>query len=130
MTNERAAKIETVKNDISDEVLIFGSEDSEILLVGWGSTYGALNSAIGNLREDGNDVAYIHLRHISPFPKNLGVLISRFSKVLVPELNSGQLASLLRAQFSIEISQLNKVEGQPFKVRELEQAILNLMRSI
>ena len=130
MTNERAAKIDAVKNDILDEAFIFGSENSEILLIGWGSTYGAINSAVSNLRENGNDVAYIHLRHISPFAKNLGALISSFSKVLVPELNSGQLASLLRAHFSVEISQLNKVEGQPFKVRELEQAIQNLLRSI
>ena len=129
MTNERAAKINAVQNDIQDEILIFGSNDSEILLIGWGSTYGAINSAVSNLRKEGNDIAYIHLRHISPFAKNLETLISSFSKILVPELNSGQLASLLRAHFPMQISQLNKVEGQPFKVRELEESILNLMRS-
>ena len=92
-------------------------------VVGWGSTYGSINRAVSNLRDEGLDVSHIHIRHIWPLPKNLGDLLSGFDQVLVPEMNSGQLSTLLRSQYLTNTQGLHKVSGQPFKISEVEAAI-------
>jgi 2-oxoglutarate ferredoxin oxidoreductase subunit alpha len=91
--------------------------------VGWGSTYGPISRAVTNLIEDGHDVSHIHLRHIWPFPENLGDLLADFEQVLVPEMNNGQLVTVLRSEFLVPAEGLNKVNGQPFKIFEIEDAI-------
>jgi 2-oxoglutarate ferredoxin oxidoreductase subunit alpha len=91
--------------------------------VGWGSTYGPISRAVSNLRMTGADVSHVHLRHIWPLPRNLESLLKGFRKVLVPEMNKGQLRTLLRAEYLVPAEGVNKVNGQPFKIVELEAAI-------
>src|SRR5437016_4123219 len=118
MVRLRSEKIARIANFIP-EVEIFGKPDGKILLVGWGGTYGAITSAVEAMRARGESVSSIHLRHLNPFPKNLGDVLSRFEKVLVPELNLGQLQMLLRARYLVNAVGFHKVKGRPFKISEL-----------
>ena len=123
MTNVRAAKINGIANDLPAQKVEDGAEEGQLAVVGWGSTYGPINRAVSTLREEGLDVSHIHLRHIWPLPKNLGQLLGGFKKILVPEMNNGQLVTLLRSQYLVNAQGLNKVSGQPFKIAEIETAI-------
>ncbi len=123
MTELRAAKVARVADFIPEQTVSCGADHGKLAVVGWGSTYGALDQAVRLARAEGLDVSHIHLRYLNPMPKNLGALLARFDRVLVPELNMGQLATLLRDRFVIPVRQLNKVAGQPFKVREVLAAI-------
>jgi len=123
MTEMRAAKINGIANDIPLQTVEEGNEKGRLAVVGWGSTYGPINLAVNNLRDEGFDVSHIHIRHIWPMPKNLGDLLAGFEQVLVPEMNTGQLVTLLRSQFLIDAQILPKVSGQPFKISEIELAI-------
>src|SRR6266511_711833 len=123
MTRARAAKIAGIANDIPLQTVSLGPDRGALAVVGWGSTYGAIHQAVRRAREDGCDVAQIHLRYLSPFPRNLGELLGRFERVLVPEMNNGQLVQLLRAAYLVPAEGLSKVEGKPFKVAESAQAI-------
>ena len=102
---------------------VSGSERGSLLVVGWGGTQGAISSAVENARADGLDVSSLHLRHLNPFPANLGEVLARFDRVLVPELNMGQLVRLLRAEFLVPAEGLSKVQGQPFRVKEIRARI-------
>ncbi len=99
-----------------------------MLVVSWGGTYGAVRTATRQLQAEGKSVSHCHLRYVNPFPKNLGDIISRFKKVLVPELNMGQLSVLLRSQFLVDTRGLNKVKGKPFLVSEVANAIDELLK--
>ncbi len=123
MTRTRAAKIAGIANDIPPQRAALGADHGAVAVVGWGSTYGAIQQAVRDAREDGLDVSHLHLRYLNPFPSNLGDLLKRFDRVLVPEMNSGQLVQLLRASYLVPAEGLNKVEGKPFKVAELSAAI-------
>ncbi|MDA1100086.1 MAG: 2-oxoacid:acceptor oxidoreductase subunit alpha [Proteobacteria bacterium] len=123
MTNLRAAKINGIANDIPLQGVEQGNESGKLAVVGWGSTYGPISRAVGNMRDLDHDVSHIHLRHIWPLPRNLGDLLAGFDQVLVPEMNNGQLVTLLRAQYLVAAEPLNKVNGQPFKIVEIEAAI-------
>jgi 2-oxoglutarate ferredoxin oxidoreductase subunit alpha len=92
-------------------------------VVGWGSTFGPIHQAVRRARATGLDVAHIHIRYIAPFPKNLAVLLKGFERIIVPEMNSGQLKTLLRDQFLVDARPVNKVSGQPFTIAEIEAAI-------
>ena len=92
-------------------------------MVGWGSTYGSINRAVNRLRGGGLDGSHIHIRHIWPLPRNLSDLLGGFEQVLVPELNTGQLLTLLRSECLVPAEGLNKISGQPFKISEIETAI-------
>jgi 2-oxoglutarate ferredoxin oxidoreductase subunit alpha len=116
MTRTRAAKIAGIAEDIPLQTVSLGEDHGELAVVGWGSTYGALHQAVKQVREEGHAVSHIHLRHLAPFPRNLGELLQRFDQVLVPELNAGQLVQLLRAAYLIPAEGLNQVTGKPFKV--------------
>jgi 2-oxoglutarate ferredoxin oxidoreductase subunit alpha len=116
MTRTRAAKIAGIAEDIPLQTVSLGEDHGELAVVGWGSTYGALHQAVKQVREEGHAVSHIHLRHLAPFPRNLGELLQRFDHVLVPELNAGQLVQLLRAAYLIPAEGLNQVTGKPFKV--------------
>ncbi len=123
MTEVRAGKIAGIAKDIPDQDVDQGGNKGTLALVGWGSSYGPISRAVGLARERGADVAHIHIRHICPLPANLGKLLAGFEKVLVPEMNTGQLVTLLRSEFLIDAEGLNKISGKPFKIAEIEAAI-------
>jgi 2-oxoglutarate/2-oxoacid ferredoxin oxidoreductase subunit alpha len=127
MVNYRADKIERIANDIPDAV-VDGDKEGDLLIIGWGSTYGAITSAVERSRAKGISVSYVHLRYINPLPKNLGEILYNFKKILVPELNKGQLLSVLRAKYLVPAFGFNKVQGLPFKAAELENKIDELLR--
>lgn len=127
MVNYRAEKIERIANDIPDAV-VDGDKEGDLLIIGWGSTYGAITSAVERSRAKGKSVSYVHLRYINPLPKNLGEILYNFKKILVPELNKGQLLSVLRAKYLVPAIGFNKVQGLPFKAAELENKIDELLR--
>lgn len=118
MVRLRAEKIARIANDIPD-VEVLGEREGEVLVVGWGGTFGALTAAVEECRGRNLSVSSIHLRYLNPFPKNLGDVLARFEKILVPELNLGQLALLLRAKFLVPAISLTKVKGKPFKISEI-----------
>ncbi|TDI47785.1 MAG: 2-oxoacid:acceptor oxidoreductase subunit alpha [Acidobacteria bacterium] len=126
MVRLRAEKIQRVAQDIPD-LEILGPESGKLLVVGWGSTYGAIISAVRRCHADGVDVSAIHIRHLFPFPRNLGAILARFEKVLVPELNCGQLASMLRSSYLKETVSLSKIQGRPFSQREMFNKINQLL---
>ena len=126
MVDQRADKVARIANELPP-VEVNGSPSGQLLVVGWGGTYGAITSAVNEARAAGRDVSSIHLRHLNPFPTNLGEVLRRFEKVLVAELNAGQLWRLLRAEFVVPAEKLAKVQGQPFKVGEVRAAIERLL---
>ncbi|MGI9432885.1 MAG: 2-oxoacid:acceptor oxidoreductase subunit alpha [Myxococcota bacterium] len=122
----RAEKIARIAQDIPP-IETDGADRGRLLVVGWGGTYGAITSAVEEARADGLDVSAIHLRHLNPFPANLGEVLKGFENVLVAELNSGQLWRVLRAEFLVDAKALTKVEGLPFKVSEIRDAIDSIL---
>jgi 2-oxoglutarate/2-oxoacid ferredoxin oxidoreductase subunit alpha len=123
MTEVRAAKIDGIAKDIPLQTVEDGTEGGRLAVVGWGSTYGPISRAVGNLRADGQDVSHIHLRHLWPLPRNLGDLLRKFDRILVPEMNHGQLVTLLRAEYLVPAEGLNQISGKPFKISTIEAAI-------
>jgi 2-oxoglutarate ferredoxin oxidoreductase subunit alpha len=126
MTDSRAWKIANIANDIPP-LTLDADEGAELLVIGWGSTYGTIRAAVNRLRGKGHRVARAHLRYLNPFPANLGEVLGAFPKVLVPELNAGQLVKLLRAEFLVDARGFNKVAGEPFKISELEEALVEVL---
>jgi 2-oxoglutarate ferredoxin oxidoreductase subunit alpha len=122
MTELRAAKVAGIANDIAP-VEVHGDDDADVLLVGWGSTWGAITHAVDRAREGGIRSAHVHLRHLNPFPPNLGAVLRRYPNVLVPEMNMGQLSLLLRGTYLVDARPVTKVAGQPFTAAELTVAI-------
>ncbi len=123
MTNIRFDKIAGIADDIPLQKIESGGESGQIAVVGWGSTFGPISRAVGHLRAEGKAVSHIHLRHINPMPKNLGELLGRFDKILVPELNMGQLSTILRDRYLVPAESLSKVTGKPFRIVEIEDGI-------
>ena len=123
MTDIRAEKVLGVANSLPPQHLEQGEAGAALAVVGWGSTYGPIAQAVRRARNRGLDVAHIHIRHIWPLPTNLGELLGSFGRVIVPEMNNGQLKTLLRDQYLVDARPLTKVSGQPFKIREIEAAI-------
>ncbi|RMF09850.1 MAG: 2-oxoacid:acceptor oxidoreductase subunit alpha [Alphaproteobacteria bacterium] len=123
MTEVRRDKILGIANDIPLQTVSTGEEKGKLAIVGWGSTYGAIQQAVRKARVEGYDVSHIHLRHLWPLPRNLGELLSGFEQVIVPEMNTGQLVNLLRAQYLIPAEPVNKISGQPFKIAEILDVI-------
>jgi 2-oxoglutarate ferredoxin oxidoreductase subunit alpha len=114
MTTLRAAKVDSVADFIADQAIEYGPDSGDVVVVGWGSTYGPIFQAARQAK-----ASFVHLRHLNPLPQNLGELLGRFDKVLVPEMNNGQLTTLLRDKLCVEPVPLTKVTGQPFLIREL-----------
>jgi len=125
MNELRKQKIEGIAADLPP-VEIDGPDQGEVLVVGWGGTKGSITAAVEAVRDEGLSVSQIHLRHLNPFPSNLGQVLRSFRKVLLPELSDGHLALLLRAKYLIDIQSISKIEGQPFKIAELTEAIRKL----
>src|SRR5499425_2761442 len=126
MVRIRAAKVAAIAQDIPD-IVPAGDAQGDLLIVAWGSTHGAITAAVNSQRELGHRIGHVHLRHLNPFPRNLGNVLKRYKRVLVPELNMGQLLWLLRAKFLVNAIGLNKIQGRPFKQAELEQKISELL---
>lgn len=126
MTRLRAAKVEAVAKSIPP-LRITGDRSGKLLVLGWGGTHGAITTAVENLRAEGYDVSSTNLRYLNPLPPDLGDLIKGFDKVLIPELNCGQLSMIIRAKYLVDAISLNKVKGKPFKVSELSERILQIL---
>ncbi len=126
MVRLRAEKIERIANDIPP-VKVDGDEKGELLLVGWGGTYGAIKTAALNLKARGINVSQLHLRHLNPMPKNVGEILYNFKQILVPELNMGQLVKVLRSKYLVPAVGLNKIQGQPFKSIEIERKVEEML---
>ena len=122
MVNLRARKVAQIANDIPPQE-IDGPSSGKLLVISWGGTYGACATGVHQARSRGASVAHVHLRYLNPFPANLGDIIRRFEKVLVPELNRGQLRMVLRAEFLVDAVGLNKIQGKPFAIREVVEKI-------
>ncbi len=122
MTDLRHAKIDKV-GEFIPALEPYGSPSGDLLVLGWGGTYGSILTAVDHARQEGHKVSAAHLRYLNPLPKNLGEVLGRFKKVLIPELNVGQLRLLIRGKFLIDARGLNKVQGKPFLIEEIEQAI-------
>ena len=126
MTLLRAAKIKAIEEDI-DPLEWDGDDDAKVLVLGWGSSYGAIGAACRRMRADGKKIARAHLKHLNPFPKNTGEVLRRFDTVVIPEMNMGQLSRLIRAEFLIDTISINKVKGLPFVTAELEDTLMELV---
>jgi 2-oxoglutarate ferredoxin oxidoreductase subunit alpha len=126
MSRLRAAKIAGIAADIP-LAEVDDPDGAEIVVLGWGSTYGAIQAGIRRVRAEGHKAAHVHIRHLNPFPPNLGDILRSYRKVLVPEMNLGQLVKLVRADFLVDAKGLNKMRGKPFQAGEIERAILDLL---
>ncbi|GAA0194701.1 2-oxoacid:acceptor oxidoreductase subunit alpha [Fulvivirga kasyanovii] len=124
MIRIREKKVNDIALDLPDQIIHRGNEGADLLVLGWGSTFGSIERAVKDLIEEGVSVAHIHLRHINPFPKNLESLLKSFKRVIIPEMNRGQLSKLIRERFLIDAISVNKTKGIPFSVEEIKQAIL------
>jgi 2-oxoglutarate/2-oxoacid ferredoxin oxidoreductase subunit alpha len=122
MVRIRAAKVEAVGQDVPD-VVPAGDPDGDLLIVGWGSTYGSITAALRARRAAGRRVGHVHLRYLNPLPRNLGDVLKRYKKIVVAEMNLGQLLWVLRAKYLVDAEGLNKIQGKPFKVAEIEAKI-------
>ena len=129
MVQLRQAKVDKIADSIPEQQLDSGSDTGKILVVGWGSTYGAIKSAVNELQAKGASVSHLHLRYIRPFPRNLGKLLRQFDQVLVPEINNGQLVRILRDEFLVDARGYNKIMGVPITKTELVMKLEELLAS-
>ena len=126
MIRDRAEKVAKLAEFIP-LLEVFGPATGDLLLIGWGSSYGAIHQATERARRDGKSVSAVHLRHLNPFPRNLGEIMDRFDQILVPEMNLGQLAMLLQARYLKPVITMSKVRGRPFKISEISEKIDELL---
>jgi len=122
MVRLRAAKVAAIVQDVPDAEPA-GDPAGDLLIVGWGSTHGPITAALKSKRAEGHKIGHVHLRHLNPLPKNLGEILGRYDRVLVPEMNMGQLLMVLRAKYLVDAQGYNKIQGKPFKQSEIEQKI-------
>jgi 2-oxoglutarate ferredoxin oxidoreductase subunit alpha len=127
MVNLRQEKVDRIADHIPEQSLDSGSTSGKILVLGWGSTYGAIKSAVAVLQQQGHAVSHAHLRYIRPFPKNLGQLLRNFDKVLIPEINNGQLIKIIRDIYLVDAKGYNKVMGVPITKTELVQQLQSML---
>lgn len=127
MVKLRAEKVKNIENHIP-LAEVEGDQEGELLIIGWGSTYGSITTARERLLEKGYKVSRLHLKYLNPFPKNLGEVLSKFKKVLIPELNLGQLRKIIRAEYLVDAIGMNKVQGLPFKASEIERKVMELLK--
>jgi len=123
MTKIRHDKVAGISRYIAPAEVDQGEDHGDLLVVGWGSTYGSIKEAVRILRDDGREVSHLHLRHIWPLPEGLDDLFRSFNTVLVPELNNGQLVKLLRAEYLVAAESLTRVTGKPFQIQALVRAV-------
>ena len=128
MVKIRQEKIDKIADYIPEQEIDNGYENGKVLVLGWGSTYGAIKSAVSELVQEGESVSHVHLRYIRPFPKNLGDIIKNFEKVLIPELNNGQLIKIIRDQYLVDAKGLNKIMGVPFVKQEILDEVKKMLK--
>jgi len=128
MVRVRARKIAGIAAEIPPTE-IHGAPQGDLLVIGWGSTYGSIAAAVKEVQRQGKSVSHVHLRYLNPLPGDLGDIISRFKHVLVPEMNLGQLVKVLRAEFLVDAVGLNKIQGLPFKVSEIISRITRMLEA-
>jgi len=129
-TDARKAKVDGVAKAIAEQDVCLGNTSGKLAVIGWGSTFGPIHQAVRRARRKGLDVSHIHIRHVWPFPANMAELLGGFDRFLVPEMNTGQLKTVLRDQFLIDAVPLNKVSGQPFAIQEIEAAIASFFDGV
>ncbi len=127
MVKTRQAKVDRIADYIPLQTVDSGPSTGKLLVLGWGSTYGAIRTACRQLREEGHEVSHAHMRYLNPFPKNLGELLNGFDKVLVPEMNNGQLVKVVREKFLVDAVPFNKIKGMPFTAGELTEKMKMLL---
>ncbi len=127
MVRLRSDRIAHIANDIAPTMLEGDIQDADVLVVGWGSTWGAIASAVMRARKEGRKVAHAHITHLNPLPKDLGDILCRYRKVIVPEMNMGQLCRILRSEFLVDAQPISKVEGVPFTAAELHRHIIGVL---
>ncbi len=127
MTNLRKAKVEKIADEIP-LAEVFGEKTGKVLVVGWGSTFGAIRSGVSRKQAEGAKVSHLHIRHMNPLPKNIGDILKNYDHVIVPEMNTGQLIHILRGKFLVDCIGLNKVTGQPFKAMEIQAKIDEVLK--
>ncbi|MCC7532868.1 MAG: 2-oxoacid:acceptor oxidoreductase subunit alpha [Bacteroidia bacterium] len=127
MVKIRQQKVDLVDNYIPEQKLSCGADEGDLLIIGWGGTYGALKTAAGQLIEQGYKVSHAHIQYLNPFPKNLGEMLKRFKKVVVAELNNGQLVKILRDKYFVDAIAYNKIQGQPFMSSEVVQKMQDIL---
>ena len=126
MTANRADKVARLANVIPEQD-VFGPDEGDLLVISWGGTFGAVRTAVARVQADGRSVAHAHVRYLNPFPKNFADLLTRYKKVMVAELNAGQLAFLIRGKYLIDVIPYNKIQGQPFKIGEVRAKIAEVL---
>jgi 2-oxoglutarate ferredoxin oxidoreductase subunit alpha len=119
MIKTRQAKVDKIAGNIPLQELDSGPQKGKVLVVGWGSTYGAIKSAVAELLKEGHEVSHAHIRYLRPFPRNLGEILHRFETVLIPEINNGQLIKIIRDQYMVDAKAYNKIMGVPITKQEL-----------
>ena len=127
MVELRQQKVDVIANDIA-LAKAFGKGNGDLLVIGWGGTHGALRSAVETAQENGMSVSHLHLRHLNPLPRNLGEILVKFQKVMIAELNMGQLAAIIRSKFLVDAVSLNKIQGKPFTITEVFNKITELVK--
>ena len=130
MVRTRQAKVDGIAKSIDSLTVDDPSNNAKVLIIGWGSTYGPVNAACEEARKQGINIAHAHLRHVNPFPENLGDVLKKYEKVIIPEMNLGQLALLIRAKYLVDAISYNQVRGLPFKTQELVDAIKDVVASV
>ena len=128
MVKIRAEKVDRIADFIPLQELDSGSEKSKLLVLGWGSTYGAIKTVVKELAAEGIDIAHAHVKYIHPMPKNLYEILVNFDRILIPEMNNGQLIKLIRDKYLVDAKPLNKIKGVPFEAREIKAGILNMLK--
>jgi len=126
MCQQRAEKVQRIA-DYIPELDVTGCEQGDLLVLSWGGSYGAAATAVQRANQKGLSVGHAHLRYLNPFPRNLGKVMGRYDRVMIPELNSGQLGLLIRAHYLLDVVSLPKLQGQPFTIGEIEAKIEDLL---
>ena len=126
MVELRQEKVNRIQNDIS-KTEIYGKDSGDVLIISWGGTYGSCRSAVETLCDDGKKVSHVHLRWISPLPKDLGEIIIKFKNILVPEINMGQLIKIIRAEYLVDAKGLNQVTGRPISGAKIIENVNKLI---
>ena len=127
MVKTRQANVDKIADYIPLQKLDSGADKGKVLILGWGSTYGAIKSAVLELQAQGKSVSHAHIRYVRPFPKNLGEIINNFETVLIPEINNGQLVKIIRDEYMVDAKAYNKIMGVPITKGELVDVLKKML---